>query len=436
MEKLLGTAKKASDKAEVYSISYTDKSVSFEDAKLHDIESKFQSGVSLRMIKNGKVGFAYTRNLIDRDELVKNAAESLKGAVEANYDLPATKKLPKLDIFDPSVEKVSGTDMVKECARICEVLKAKTDAEISVGGSAFVEDIRILNTEGTDISDKSTLFVLYASTIYPGTGSGIARVFLSKKSGKMPESILKELIQMYKLSSSVVEPKGGKMKVMFMPNSMYTLQWRISSGASAKSIYEKISPIADKLGKEIFDKKITIYDDPLNDKYPGARAFDDEGVACKPLTIVENGVLKSFYYDLDYAKKLNAASTGHGHRTGQWGGDSVTLKPTPSLVHTSIKPGKKSFSELVKSIDRGIILEGVLGAHSGNIPNGDYSVGVSPALYVEKGEVLGRVKDAMVAGNVYETLKHVVDVGDTLYPSFSGWMPAVIFDDVSVMTKK
>jgi len=46
------------------------------------------------------------------------------------------------------------------------------------------------------------------------------------------------------------------------------------------------------------------------------------------------------------------------------------------------------------------------------------------------------VKDAMVAGNIYETLKNVVDIGDTLHPSQGGArVPAILFDDVSVATK-
>jgi len=89
----------------------------------------------------------------------------------------------------------------------------------------------------------------------------------------------------------------------------------------------------------------------------------------------------------------------------------------------------------VKSIDRGIIIEGALGAHSGNIPNGDLSIGANPALYIENGEILGQVKDVMVAGNIYEMFKNVIDVSDTLYFSYSGLMPAILFDDVSVSTK-
>ena len=440
MEKLLEMARKICDEAEVYSIEHTYNPVTFEDAKLHDIESKFQSGISLRIIKNGKLGFAYTKNLLNREEILQNAIDSIKGEVKANYDFPLTKELPQLDTYDPSIENLTSSEMVEECKRICDILKSKTDGEISIISYKYIEKIRIINSEGTDIFGKSSLYGTYGSVIYPGSSSGIWRFLLSKKFEKLPDNIINEIIKLYSLSSNVVEPEGGKMKVIFMPNSMITLSWRIFSGTSSKSIYEKTSPITNKLGEKIFDEKITIFDDSLDDRYPLARAFDDEGVECKPLTIVEDGVLKSFYYDLNYASKLNTESTGHGYKTAQWGGDMISLKPIPALTHMRIKPGKKSLSDLVKLIDRGLILEGALGPHSGNIPNGDYSVGVNPGLYVENGEIIGRVKDAMIAGNIYETLKNVVDISDTLYPSYAGeyntWVPAILFDDLSVATKK
>ena len=91
---------------------------------------------------------------------------------------------------------------------------------------------------------------------------------------------------------------------------------------------------------------------------------------------------------------------------------------------------------MIGSMDKGIILDGVMGAHSGNIPNGDYSVGVEPAFYVENGEIIGRVKDAMVAGNVYETLNNIVSIEDKVHESWGGRFPAILCDDVNVATKK
>jgi len=436
VEQLLEMAGKVCDSAEIYSIDYADKSVFFENAKFNNADSKFQSGLSLRIIKEGKLGFAYTRNLTDRQEFLQNALDSLKGGVGAGFDFPLTKELPRLAIFDPSLENLSAEKMVQECDRVCDIFKSKTDAEIEMAASANTGKLRIMNSSGTDVSMKSSGYEIFGHIIYPGTGVGIWRALMSKGFGKMPDDLVSEMIDLYTKTSKVLEPKGGKMKVLFMPGSQITFNWRISSGISSKSVYEKVSPLAEKVGERIFHEKITIEDDPLDDEFPGARSFDDEGVACKPMTVVENGVLKSFFYDLDHAKKMNAQSTGHGYRTTRWGGDRLTLKPTPALSHMSIKPGKKSFAELVKQMDRGMIIENALGFHSGNIPNGDYSVGVNPGFYVEKGEIVGRVKDAMVAGNIYETLKNVVDVGDKLYPSSDGaWVPVILCDDVSVATK-
>jgi PmbA protein len=434
MEKLLEMVKKVCNQAEIYSIDTKQNMVGFENAKLHEIDTKFQSGVSLRIIKDGKLGFAYTRNLINRDELLQNALNSLKGGVEASYDFPLTKDLPKLNTFDSSCENITSNQLVDECNRICDALK-KTTGEISASAYTYLETLRVLNTKGTDISSKITQSGIYGNITYPGTASGIGRVWQAKKFEKMPDNVVNETIELFNLSSKEVTAKGGKMKVMFMPNCMYALNWRIESGTSSKSVYEKVSPIASKIGEKIFSDKITIYDDPLDDKYPGARAFDDEGNATSRFNLVNKGVLENFYYDLNYAKKMNKKSSGHGYRSAQWESDTVTIKPTPTLGYIRYQTGNKSFTELVKSIDRGVIIEGALGAHSGNIPNGDLSIGANPALYVENGEIVGQIKDIMVSANIYELFKNVIDISNTLYFSYSGLMPAILFDNVSVATK-
>jgi len=437
MEKLLELAQKTADQVEIYSIQSTANKVSFKDAKLYNIETDYQSGVSLRIIKNGRLGFAYTRNLTDRQELLNNALLSLEGGVEAGFDFPGPAELQNLDTYDPSVKALTCKEALAETQRICKDLSAKTAGEI-MAGAFFAEDtLRIINSNGVDVGKRSSVAGSHGEIIYPGSGSGIGRVCLSKKFEPISTHMLDESIFLYSKGEKIIEPKGGRMKILFMPESMITLLWRISSGLSGKSVYDKISPNSDKMEINIFSSLLTIMDDPLNDKYPDARACDDEGVPCRALTLVENGILKSFYYNLKYAGKAGVKSTGHGYRNGPWGGDPLTIAPEPFLGHLTIKPGNSSLEKLITSMDRGIIIEGALGAHSGNIPNGDYSIGISPGLYVENGEIVGRVKDAMAAGNIYETLSNVVEVGDSLYPAFSGaWVPPILCEGVSVTTKK
>ena len=235
---------------------------------------------------------------------------------------------------------------------------------------------------------------------------------------------------MYNRSLKEIIPDRKKMMVLFLPETLYVLLWRLQSATNGQSIYQNISPVAGKVGERIFDEKLSVFNDPLNDSLPGARTFDDEGTPCSRFPIIEQGVLRNFYYDLYYARKMKTTPTGHGFK------GAISSKPAPVLAHLAVSPGSKSFSDLLQSIDCGIIVAGALGAHSGNIPHGDFSIGVSPALYVEKGEVVGNIKDVMVSGNIYDTVKNIVQMEDTLHPCFGGTFPAVLFDNLNVTVKK
>lgn len=437
MEKLLAIAKRVADQAEIYSATSNTDGVSFENAKLKDIDSKMQHGVALRIIKDGKLGFAYTKNLIDREQLVQNAFASLKGGVEAQYEFPLTKRLPSLQSFDASIKKLTNTQMVEECTRICDTLGAKTKGEIQVGFGREMTQVRIMNSAGTDASAEFSEYSGYAGILYPGSQAAIGRILYLKKFQKFPDGMLNFMLDIYNRSlKEAKSASSGRMKVLFMPETIYALIWRLKEGTIGKNIYEKVSPIKDKLGQKILSEKLTIVDESLNDNWTGARAFDDEGTPCQNLTVIEAGVFKNFYTDLNYAQKLNVKPSGNGYKTG------ISSKIIPTLTHLTVKPGKKSLADLIKAMDKGIIVCGIMGAHSGNILNGDFSVGLSPGIYVENGEIIGQVKDAMVAGNIYEVMKSVVDIEDTVYPGYTamfppalGMLPAVLFDDVSVATK-
>jgi len=83
-----------------------------------------------------------------------------------------------------------------------------------------------------------------------------------------------------------------------------------------------------------------------------------------------------------------------------------------------------------------VIVAGALGAHSGNILNGDYSIGLAPGLYVEDGNIVGHVKDAMVAGNIFDTMKRVVEIENEQHPGSGGMFPAILFEHVSIATMR
>lgn len=107
------------------------------------------------------------------------------------------------------------------------------------------------------------------------------------------------------------------------------------------------------------------------------------------------------------------------------------MRPQPYLGHLCFDKGEKKFHDLLKEMGKGIVVFGTLGDHTGNIPNGDFSIGLSLGLCVENGRIIGKAKDTMVSGNIYEIMKRVIAVGSESDPVY-GNNPPVLFAGADV----
>ena len=436
MKKLLETASRVSDQAEVYSICTDSSGLEMRNGIPTDLFASIQSGYAIRLLKNGRIGTAYTKNLLDREELVENALDSLKGNVKAGFSFPGPADIPRSQIPDDSIAEMGFHDLHKLSEKVLDHLKGKIEGQIDVRSGRGITDLAIINTSGLDVSGTTSFMYIFTSLLFPNTETAVRKIFMSRKTADFPKWELDSLVNMYNAGLPEVEIPTGKMKVMFMPDAMHTLIWRLSAAASGQSFYNRISPLQKKRGEQIVSEKFTLYGDPTDKNDVSQQYFDDEGVPTRKHTIIDRGVFKDIILNLDYAEKLNEKPAGNGFRGSMWGGETIALLPAPSLQCGRIAPGNTSFEEMIACIDRGVIMLGVLGAHSGNILNGDFSVGLNPGFYVENGEIRGRVKDGMVAGNVYEILMNIEHVENTLHDSMTGGKyPAILIDNISVAAK-
>jgi PmbA protein len=147
-----------------------------------------------------------------------------------------------------------------------------------------------------------------------------------------------------------------------------------------------------------------LVDDPTVAYNPASRPCDDEGVASQHTPLVEKGAVKGFLYDLQTAALAKKKSTGNGSR-------SRGSLPTPSPSALVITAGKTTFDEMVKDIKEGLVVEQLMGSQMGNVLGGDFSGNVLLGFKIENGEIVGRVKDTMVSGNVYKLLKDIAAIG-------------------------
>jgi PmbA protein len=193
-------------------------------------------------------------------------------------------------------------------------------------------------------------------------------------------------------------------------------------------VLEGASPIGGKLGQTVFDAKLWLWDDPTLPYRPSSRPCDDEGVPSQRTPLVEQGMVSHFLYDLQTAALAGRRSTGNG--------DRARGLPAPSPTALVIAPGNTTFGQMVGDIKEGLVIEELMGAEQGNILGGDFSGNVLLGYKIENGKIVGRVKDTMVSGNIYQLFKEITAIG-----SDARWVggfvntPSLYFPRVSVASK-
>ncbi|MGK2859759.1 MAG: TldD/PmbA family protein [Thermoanaerobaculia bacterium] len=180
---------------------------------------------------------------------------------------------------------------------------------------------------------------------------------------------------------------------------------------SGGALQQKRSFLEGKLGQQVFSDKMTVVDDPFIPKAFGSRLFDHEGIAAKLRPVVEAGVLKSYYIDSYYGRKLGVTPTSGSASNLRW-----TL-------------GDKSRDALVAGLQDGILVTGFLGGNSNSL-TGDFSLGVQ-GFRIRGGKLAEPVGEMNISGNHLEFWKKLAAVGNDPFPYSSMRTPTLVFDGVS-----
>jgi len=428
---ILAMATKTAPEAEVYITQSESTPVVFEANRLKSIQSKESMSIALRVIKDGRIGYA-SSNKNDARWLVESALETSEFGADAVYSLPNKETYHELECLDQEVAQVSLPQMISQVEKmissllmhspklICEASVSRNTHTTYIANSkgleaSFSKSIFSVGIEGTLVNGSDMLFVGDSdSSCHPITN--IDRITAST------------CLQL-KRSKSLAKIKSGSYPVVFTPDGFSSaLVAPLMAGFNGKLVLEGASPLKDRLGEKIFDSKLELCDDATIPFSPGSCPFDDEGVPSKKLQLIKNEVAQSFFYDLKTASLANTCSTGHGMRHGGL--------PTPSPRAFVIGCGKTPVEEIISSIKEGLLVEYVMGATQGNILGGDFSGNILLGYKIENGHVVGRVKDTMIHGNTYALLKSVDAIGnDGRWLGGRLFCPSFLFPAVSIASK-
>lgn len=398
--------------------------VLFEDGKVERVLAGTDAGIGVRLICGGKTFYAYT-NARDQGALAALAgdlsrhAAGGKGMPIAVPASPSAAASPSPVRVDPAArgigEKVGLVVAMDRAARgesaaIRQVRatygEAERAIEVAAGGPG---------SAGVFTSDRQTYTLLTVQCV-AGNGTGLA---MGYESGGgtcgyefleefVPETLARKAAGRAVRTLSAAKLPGGRMPVVLSAEAGGTMVHEaIGHGLEADLARQGMSVYKDSLGKEVGSRLVSIVDDATVPGKRGSFGIDDEGTPGRRTMLVSNGVLEGFLYDRLQAMKDGAPPTGNGRR------ESYRHRPIPRMTNTIILPGATPPTEILASVDRGLLVL-KMGGGQVNTVTGDFMFEVSEGYRIENGSQGEPVRGATITGNGPEALKMIDRVGSDL----------------------
>lgn len=429
---ILTQLKKQAEQFEVLDLQDEKTTVEYEANQLKTCTVAETKGMAVRVIRKGQLGFSASTDETAVEKLAANALESAAYGDPAPFSFADPKPAPIVRTFDKAVADLPIARLVEIGKEVLDlVLPVEPDARCNVSVERSLVSASIRNQKGLDISFQTSPLSIGVEIdriegddvliLYDQLGTSIWEKDYLEFARRLVEKLVR--------ARTLTTIKPGRMPVLFSPVGSLALALPLSQGLNGKEVYKGTSPIAKKVGEKLFDDKITVVDDGTVDGKFASASYDDEGVPRRRNVLVENGVLKGFIYDLKTAAQSGVESTGNASR-------GLFSPPSPSFTNLVLQPGQTPLKDMLAGIDEGILVEDLLGLGQGNIISGAFSNPLALAFKIEKGEIVGRVKDLSIAGNIYDLLKDVAAVSQEaqwVYSTF--YAPYVLISEMNVAGK-
>jgi len=399
-EYALNLALKNSDHVEVYIEKEKSIGVDVQNNEVKFAKEDFTCGIGIRVILENKMGFSYTTNTDKIKEMTENAIFNAKSNIADNYfDFAEETRYSSVKgLYDKKIESMAIEDSIEFAKTMINVVEEEKCEPSSGGFSAGCYESLILNSKGVNCKEKSSSFSGFiavnaeskgmASTAYEGDSSRFFDI--------NPEWIAFNASDIAKRSLNGKPVETRDMDVVLDQRAAAGLLGTFVNAVNADSVQRGRSIYANETDNKVVSNTLSIYDDGGYEGGLNSSRGDGEGTPSKKTTIIENGVLKNFIYDIYTAKKGKTESTGNGMRA------SFADMPAVGLSNVIIE-----FNDMmnISDINDGMIVTDVLGAHTANPISGDFSVEVNNAFKIKNGEISEPVKKAMLSGKIFDVMK-------------------------------
>jgi PmbA protein len=420
-EQLIAIAlKSGAEAAEVFQHQLASCPVFFEANRLKQLETSYSDGLALRLWQNSCPGLVVAHGLVDPQMLVDRALALSQLNEPEIIELNQGNSQAYLDVGE-----MASTEQLIAWGKTAIALVREPFPESVCTGTweCESETTRLVNSHGLDISYTDTTLSSYLSAEWiRGDDFLVVADGQTQRNHLDPNALAAQLIQRLQWASESAPSLTGRMPVIFTSKAADMIWGTVQAALNGKQVLEKASPWSDRLKTPVMSSSITLYQQPQVG--PFSCPFDDEGTPTQTIVFVQDGVLESFYTDRTISRLMGSSTTGNGFRP------SLSSYPTPGLFNFMIQPGKATLDELVASLETGLIVDQMLGGGAGI--SGEFSINVELGYLVRNGQVMGRVKDTMVSGNIYAALKHCVELGNDGEWNGFCWTPSLMVEGLFI----
>ncbi|MBN1152467.1 MAG: TldD/PmbA family protein [Dehalococcoidia bacterium] len=430
-DRMLSLALREAQQAEVFEAVSESVMVHFEANRLKQVERRQSRSIALRLVRDGRLGFASAGGAVEDVALVRMAVDTSSFGAAARFAFPGPQEFLDVAVHDVTAARLDTDALVSVGNGIIEKVCAhepllRCEGVVSVGSGV----VRITNSAGLDASYRKTNASLFMEGIRVN-GTDMLFVGDSLSSSVLfpdVDMVVSTMLLQLDRASRNASISTGTYPVLFTPHGVSAaLLMPLAVAFNGKNVVDGASRLAGRQGEQLFDAGFSLRDDATIAMRAASSPFDDEGTRTRPNPLIEGGVVRGFLYDLQTAADAGAESPGSGHRA------DARSQIRPGMSAFVVEPGRVSFEEMLAGIDEGLVVDELIGAGQGNLLAGDFGGNVLLGYKVEKGKITGRVKNTMISGNVMDALGSMVVVGaDARWVGGNLWSPSILCQGVSV----
>lgn len=379
-------------------------------------------GVGIRVIRDGRVGFAYAGTLDEaaisevlaeaRDNVEYGTPDEWAGLAEPDgVEVVPQRLWDERLASTPTPQKV---ELALELERRTRAADPRVRVDDANYADVFVE-AAVATTTGVRVSGRENGCYLSVSTLaddgdetQTGFGFAVGRAVEELDLERAAQEAADRATRLL----GGTKPASRRVTVVLDPFVTAQLLGVLSSTLSGESVIKGRSIFADRIGEQVASPLVTLIDDPTDPRAYTATEIDGEGLAARRNELVTDGVLRGFVHNSYSARRAGTTSTGNAVRGGFRG------TPGVGCLAMQLRPGTRTQAEIVAGIDDGVLIQSVQGLHSGVNPvSGDFSTGAA-GLLIQGGALAAPVREFTIASTLQRMLLDVAEVGGDVE-----WLP-------------